>query len=98
MEYIYIIIFLAVEYPIQFLAVLGLIIGIYILTKGYKCSKCGTRTSEVKSSRYVDTTPRKKDGTRDKRYNTTGITWKTLTVRMKNVIIYGKLLDSFKLH
>ena len=78
MEYLYIILFLAVEYTIQFLAVLGLIIGIYILTKGYKCSKCGTRTSEVKSTRYEDRTPRKKDGTRDKRYNTTGITWKTI--------------------
>ncbi len=78
MEYIWILFFLVFEYPIQSLAVLGLIIGIYILTKGYKCSKCGTRTSDVKSSRYQDTTPRKKDGTRDKRYNTTGVTWKTI--------------------
>ena len=40
--------------------------------KDYKCPECGVRTVEVKSKKFVDTTRRKSDGSKDRRYNTRG--------------------------
>mgnify|MGYP000106027144 CR=1 FL=1 len=67
--------------PLIYLVMVILFIAI-IFMRGYKCPKCGKRTKEIKSSRYEDTTPRKKDGTRDKRYKVSGVTW--VTVECKN--------------
>ena len=78
MDIIFALIYLIIEYPVIVLIVFVVIVGLYLFFKGYKCNKCGTRTSEVQSTRYEDTTPTKKDGSRDKRYNITGITWKTI--------------------
>lgn len=78
MDIIWVLIYFLFEYPLFAFIFFAAIIGLYLLLKGYKCDKCGTRTSEVQSTRYQDTTPTKKDGSRDKRYNLTGITWKTI--------------------
>tara|TARA_B100000315_G_scaffold251916_1_gene287617 strand:+ start:95 stop:484 length:390 start_codon:yes stop_codon:yes gene_type:complete len=47
-----------------------LIVFILILSmpKGYKCPKCGTRTQEIQSTKTIDLTKQKKDGSNDRRY------------------------------
>jgi|TARA_B100000315_G_C14474217_1_gene539818 hypothetical protein len=53
------------------ISVVAVLYGTFFL-RGYKCPKCGTRTSEVEEKDWVDKTPEKGDGTKDKRYNTIG--------------------------
>ena len=49
--------------------ILFVIFIIYLFTLGYKCPECGNRTKEVQSSKTIDWTTKKKDGSRDERYN-----------------------------
>ena len=77
--------------------VISIIITIIIYAfRGHKCPECGVRTVEVKSKKFVDTTRRKSDGTKDRRYNTRG--YNLLTIKCSNekcgntftTISYGK--------
>ena len=63
----------------EVLIIFGIIIAISIIItiiiyafRGHKCPECGVRTVEVKSKKFIDTTRRKSDGTKDRRYNTRG--------------------------
>ena len=57
-------------YIIILFAVIGVVLA--LIFSGHKCPHCGKRNKEVVSSKFVDTTVKKSDGSNDKRYKKTG--------------------------
>ena len=57
---------------ILFIITIPIVVILVLVFSGYKCLSCGARTRDTISSKWIDTTPKTKSGSRDKRYDSRG--------------------------